>query len=104
MEKTWRWFGPKDPITLSMLRQIGVEGIVTALHDVANGEVWTVEAITAMKNYIEQGGDPDAFTPTIDNDEEVLKELIAIINAKRAKNAEAEKEEREANYAKKLTR
>jgi mannonate dehydratase len=56
MEKTWRWFGPKDPITLSMLRQIGVEGIVTALHDVANGEVWTVEAITAMKNYIEQGG------------------------------------------------
>lgn len=54
------------------------------------------------KNYIEQGGDPDAFTPTIDNDEEVLKELIAIINAKRAKNAEAEKEEREANYAKKL--
>ena len=34
MEKTWRWFGKKDKITLSMLRQIGVEGIVTALHDV----------------------------------------------------------------------
>ena len=33
MEKTWRWFGPKDKITLDMLRQIGVEGIVTALHD-----------------------------------------------------------------------
>ena len=34
MEKTWRWFGKKDKITLPMLRQIGVEGIVTALHDV----------------------------------------------------------------------
>ena len=32
MEKTWRWFGKKDKITLPMLRQIGVEGIVTALH------------------------------------------------------------------------
>ena len=37
MEKTWRWFGKKDKITLAMLRQIGVEGIVTALHDVPNG-------------------------------------------------------------------
>lgn len=56
MEKTWRWFGPKDPITLGMLRQIGVEGIVTALHEVPNGEVWTVEAITELKDYIERGG------------------------------------------------
>lgn len=40
MEKTWRWFGKKDKITLPMLRQIGVEGIVTALHDVPNGEIW----------------------------------------------------------------
>ena len=39
MEKTWRWFGKKDKITLDMLRQIGVEGIVTALHDVPNGEI-----------------------------------------------------------------
>ena len=37
MEKTWRWFGKKDRITLSMLRQIGVEGIVTALHEVPTG-------------------------------------------------------------------
>ena len=56
MEKTWRWFGPKDPITLSMLRQIGVEGIVTSLHDVPAGEVWTVERIGAMKDFIERGG------------------------------------------------
>lgn len=56
MEKTWRWFGKKDKITLPMLRQIGVEGIVTALHDVPNGEVWTVEAINDLKSYIESYG------------------------------------------------
>ncbi|MGN0047331.1 MAG: mannonate dehydratase [Bacteroides sp.] len=56
MEKTWRWFGKKDQITLSMLRQIGVEGIVTALHDIPNGEIWTEEAILDLKNYIEAHG------------------------------------------------
>lgn len=56
MEKTWRWFGKKDKITLAMLRQIGVEGIVTALHDVSNGEVWTLEAILDLKKYIEDAG------------------------------------------------
>lgn len=56
MEKTWRWFGKKDKITLPMLRQIGVEGIVTALHDIPNGEVWTVKAIDDLKSYIESYG------------------------------------------------
>lgn len=52
MEKTWRWFGPGDKVTLDMLRQIGVEGIVTSLHDVPIGEVWTVEAIRAVQEKI----------------------------------------------------
>jgi mannonate dehydratase len=56
MEKTWRWFGKKDKISLKMLRQIGVEGIVTALHDISNGEIWTLEAINDLKNYIESHG------------------------------------------------
>ena len=56
MEKTWRWFGKKDKITLSMLRQIGVEGIVTALHDIPNGEIWTEEAIRDLQTYIESYG------------------------------------------------
>lgn len=56
MEKTWRWFGKKDKITLPMLRQIGVEGIITALHDVPNGEIWTVKAINDLKSYIESYG------------------------------------------------
>ena len=56
MERTWRWFGKNDKITLDMLRQIGVEGIVTALHDVPNGEVWTREDIRDLREYIEAHG------------------------------------------------
>lgn len=56
MKKTWRWFGKKDKITLPMLRQIGVEGIVTALHDIPNGEVWSSEAINDLNNYIKEAG------------------------------------------------
>ena len=54
LEKTWRWFGRQDKITLDMLRQIGVEGIVTALHHIPNGEVWSREDIRSMREYIEQ--------------------------------------------------
>ena len=56
MEKTWRWFGKNDKITLPILRQIGVEGIVTALHEIPNGEVWPLEAILNQKTYIETYG------------------------------------------------
>jgi mannonate dehydratase len=56
MEKTWRWFGKKDKIKLEMLRQIGVEGIVSALHDIPNGEIWPLEAINDYKNHIESSG------------------------------------------------
>lgn len=56
MEITWRWFGKKDKITLDMLRQIGVEGIVTALHDIPNGQIWTSDAISELKSFIESFG------------------------------------------------
>jgi mannonate dehydratase len=56
MEKTWRWFGKTDIITLDMLRQIGVEGIVTALHHIGNGNIWTPEDIADTKNFIEKAG------------------------------------------------
>lgn len=56
MEKTWRWFGRKDKITLPMLRQIGVEGIVTALHEVPNGEIWPYEMICDLRDEIAAHG------------------------------------------------
>ena len=56
MERTWRWFGKNDKITLAMLREIGVEGIVTALHDVPLGEVWTRDKIRDLREYIESYG------------------------------------------------
>lgn len=56
MEKTWRWFGKKDRIELTMLRQIGVQGIVSALHDFKSGEIWPYESILAYKEFIESSG------------------------------------------------
>lgn len=56
MEKTWRWFGRKDRISLKELRQIGVEGIVTSLYDIPNGEVWKEEDIRSLQKEIESCG------------------------------------------------
>ena len=56
MEKTWRWFGPADKVTLEMMRQIGVEGVVTALHQYAPGQLWPEEEIRATQRRIEAAG------------------------------------------------
>ncbi|MGB3406632.1 MAG: mannonate dehydratase [Jannaschia sp.] len=56
MRQTWRWFGPRDPIPLSYIRQAGVEGIVTALYDVPPGVVWPLETLLGRKRTIEGAG------------------------------------------------
>ena len=52
--KSWRWFGPEDPVSLDYIEQIGIEGIVTSLLQIPVGDIWTVDEIEKRKNRVER--------------------------------------------------